>query len=165
MESLFPGRDANAGTDARFDALLAEVFREPIANPALVDTTRSAHAFAIAQGWPLPQAQERSKWLRCVLVILGALLATLLLGRVLEGLRMTDQRTPVAKAKVSSIAAPVAASDQDEPADSSVEVSGPVLKNPFADWAPRAVLVRLPAPRAQLVALPVRRAELVWLPR
>jgi AAA domain-containing protein len=39
----------------------------------------------------LPQP-ERFNWRRCLLVILGALLATLLLGRVLERLRVADQR-------------------------------------------------------------------------
>jgi hypothetical protein len=162
MAPLFPGRDPKSGTDSHFDTMLEEAFRQPTANSALVDTTRSAREFALAHGWLLPQPEPR-KWLPCVLVLLGTLLATLLLGRVLESLRTADQRTPVAKAKVSAITAPVAASDQDEPADSSIEVSGPVLKNPFASWAPRAVLVRLPAPRAQLVVLPVRRAGLVRL--
>jgi hypothetical protein len=40
---------------------------------------------------------------------------------------------------------------EDEP---TIEVTGPVLVDPFADWAPRAVLERLPAPRAVLVHLP-----------
>jgi hypothetical protein len=51
---------------------------------------------------------------------------------------------------------------EDEP---TIEVTGPVPADPFADWAPRAVLEKLPAPRAQLVALPVRRAEVARLPR
>ena len=51
---------------------------------------------------------------------------------------------------------------EDEPA---IEITGPVMVDPFADWAPRAVLEKLPAPRAQLVALPVRRADIVRFPQ
>ena len=40
---------------------------------------------------------------------------------------------------------------EDEP---TIEVTGPVPADPFADWAPRAVLEKLPAPRAKLVRLP-----------
>jgi hypothetical protein len=159
-QPLFANRNPHAGTDARFDALLEEAFRPSTANPVAVDTTRSAREFALAHGWPLPQTQARRKWLRCVLVILGAILATLLLGQLLEGLRTADQRPPVAKVDTSAITRLVVSST-DREQDSGIEVSGPVLKNPFADWAPRAV----PAPRTQLVTLPVRRAELVRLPR
>jgi NAD(P)-dependent dehydrogenase (short-subunit alcohol dehydrogenase family) len=108
-------------------------------------------------GWPLPQP-ERFKWRRCLLVILGALLATLLLGRLLESLRVADRRP--AAVNISTIAA--------EPEGTGVAASGPVLKDPFADWAPKAVLIRLTrtsAPRAELVALPVRRAPLVRSPQ
>jgi hypothetical protein len=151
MESLFPARNPKGGTDAKLDAMFERAL--------------SASEFALAPGWPLPQP-ERGKWRRCVLVILVALLATLLLGRLLENLKAADQQPTDAKLDLSAIAALVAEdSDGAEPAGSSVEVSGPVLKDPFADWAPRAVLEKLPAPRAQLVALPVRRAEVVRLPR
>ena len=40
---------------------------------------------------------------------------------------------------------------EDEP---TIEVTGPVPADPFVDWAPRAVLEKLPAPRAELVRLP-----------
>jgi hypothetical protein len=40
---------------------------------------------------------------------------------------------------------------EDEP---SIEITGPVFDDPFSDFAPRAVLERLPAPRAELVRLP-----------
>jgi hypothetical protein len=40
---------------------------------------------------------------------------------------------------------------EDEPA---IEVTGPVFKDPFMDFVPRAVLERLPAPQAELVRLP-----------
>jgi hypothetical protein len=40
---------------------------------------------------------------------------------------------------------------EDEPA---IETTGPVFRDAFTDWAPRAVLERLSAPRAELVRLP-----------
>jgi len=68
----------------------------------------------------------------------------LLLGRLLENLKAADQQPTGDKLDVSAIAALITAledeedSDGAEPGGSSVEVSGPVLKDPFADWAPRA---------------------------
>lgn len=46
---------------------------------------------------------------------------------------------------------PDASSRIPPPSPDSVEVSGPVQQNPFADWAPRAVLERTPVLRATLV--------------
>jgi hypothetical protein len=121
--------------------------------------------FALRKPGSLPQP-ECGKWRRSVLVILGALLATLLLGRLLENLKAADQEPTDTKLDLSAIAALVTEdSDGAESEGSSVEATGPVLIDPFADWAPRAVLEKLPAPRAQLVSLPVRRAEVVRLPR
>jgi hypothetical protein len=51
---------------------------------------------------------------------------------------------------------------EDEP---SIEITGPVFANPYQDWAPRAVLERIPAARAELVSSSVPRAELVRLPQ
>ena len=51
---------------------------------------------------------------------------------------------------------------EDEP---TIEVTGPVFEDPFADFAPRAVLERLPAPRTKLASSSVPRAELVRLPQ
>jgi hypothetical protein len=163
MESLFTGRDRKAGTDTDFDQMLEQALRsKPTTHTHQPDTTRSAREFALAQGWPLPQP-ERGKWRRCVLVILGALLATLLLGRLLENLNAADQQPTDTKLDLSAIAAPVTEdSNSAEAEGSSVEATGPVFVDPFADWAPRAVLEKLPA---SLVALPVRRAKVVRLPR
>jgi hypothetical protein len=89
LEPLFLGRNPKAGTDKQLD----ERFERAM----------SAREFARAHGWPLPQP-ERFKWRRCLLVILGALLATLLLGRLLESLRAADQRPtapPLADARIS----------------------------------------------------------------
>lgn len=65
-QPLLPGRKPQAGTDQELD----EMFERAM----------SVAEFARMHGWPLPQP-ERFKWRRCLLVILGALLATLLLGR------------------------------------------------------------------------------------
>jgi hypothetical protein len=51
---------------------------------------------------------------------------------------------------------------EDEPA---IEITGPVFADPYQDWAPPAVLERLPAARAELVSSSVPRAELVRLPQ
>ena len=51
---------------------------------------------------------------------------------------------------------------EDEP---GIEVTGPVFDDPFRNFAPRAVLERLPAPRAELVGSPAPRAQLVRLPQ
>jgi hypothetical protein len=75
-----PGRKPQAGTDQK----LAERFERAL----------SVREFALLHGWPLPPQPERFKWRRCLLVVLGALLATLLLGRLLESLRVADQRPP-----------------------------------------------------------------------
>ena len=171
-QPLFPRRNPQAGTDSAFEGMFEKALRQPTNKPPrkAPNTTRLARLFALEHDWPLPQP-ERGRWRRCVLVILGALLATLLLGRLLENLKAADQQPTGDKLDVSAIAALITAledeedSDGAEPGGSSVEVSGPVLKDPFADWAPRAVLEKLPAPRAQLVALPVRRAEVVRLPQ
>jgi hypothetical protein len=166
MESLFTGQDPKADTDADFDQMLEQALRsKPTTHTHPPDTTRSAREFTLEHGWPLPRP-ERGKWRRCVLVIIGAVLATLLLGWLLENLKAADQQPTDAKLDLSAIAALVTEdSDSAEPEGSSVEATGPVFVDPFADWAPRAVLEKLPAPRAQLVALPVRRAEVVRLPR
>jgi hypothetical protein len=75
LEPLLPGRDPKAGTDQKLD----EMFERAL----------SVREFARLHGWPLPQP-ERFKWRRCLLVILGALLATLLLGQLLESLRLAS---------------------------------------------------------------------------
>jgi hypothetical protein len=83
-QPLFPGRKPQAGTDQELDQMF--------------ERAMSVREFARLHGWPLPQP-ERFKWRRCVLVILGALLATLLLGQLLESLKAVAQpSTPTAPA-------------------------------------------------------------------
>jgi hypothetical protein len=65
---LFPGRNLQAGTDQRFDAMLELAFQQPAAGPRKSDTTLSIREFARAHGWPLPEP-KRFKWRRCLLVI------------------------------------------------------------------------------------------------
>jgi len=72
---LFPGRNPKAGTDQELD----ERFERAL----------SAREFARLHGWPLPQP-ERFNWRRCLLVTVGSLLATLLLGQLLERLRLAS---------------------------------------------------------------------------
>jgi hypothetical protein len=64
-QPLFSGRKPQAGTDQKLDTMFERAL--------------SAREFARLHGWPLSQP-ERFKWRRCLLVILGALSATLLLG-------------------------------------------------------------------------------------
>jgi hypothetical protein len=66
---------AKVGTDKELDQMF--------------ERAMSAREFARLHGWPLPQ-RERFKWRRCLLVVLGALLATLLLGQLLEHLRLAN---------------------------------------------------------------------------
>jgi hypothetical protein len=93
MTPLFPGRNPDGPSDAGLDAMLEKAFRQQAIMPPkeATDSARLARAFALEQDWAMPQP-ERRKWHRCVLVILGALLATLLLGRMLESLKSTEQR-------------------------------------------------------------------------
>jgi hypothetical protein len=72
---LLPGRDPKAGTDQELDTMFERAL--------------SVREFARLHGWPLPQ-RERFKWRQCLLVVLGALLATLLLGQILERLRLAS---------------------------------------------------------------------------
>jgi hypothetical protein len=74
-QPLFPGRDRKAGSDKHFDTMFERAL--------------SVREFARLHGWPLPQP-ERFKWRRCLLVTLGALLTTLLLGQLLEHLRLAS---------------------------------------------------------------------------
>ena len=74
-QPLLPSRKPQAGTDQEPDQMFERAL--------------SAREFARAHGWPLPQP-ERFKWRRCLLVILGALSATLLLGQLLERLRLAS---------------------------------------------------------------------------
>jgi transposase-like protein len=74
-QPLLPSRKPQADTDQALDQSF--------------ERTMSVAEFARAHGWPLPQ-EERFKWRRCLLVVLGALLATLLLGQLLESLRLAS---------------------------------------------------------------------------
>ena len=86
LEPLLPGRDPKAGSDKQIDAMFERAL--------------SVREFARLHGWPLPEP-ERFKWRRCVLVILGALLATLLLGQLLERLRLASTQPTVMPANSS----------------------------------------------------------------
>jgi hypothetical protein len=72
---LLPGRDPKAGTDQELDTMFERAL--------------SVREFARLHGWPLPQP-ERGKWRASLAVIVGSLLATLLLGQLLERLRLAS---------------------------------------------------------------------------
>jgi len=75
-QPLFPRRNPQAGTDSAFEGMFEKALRQPTNKPPreAPNTTRLARLFALEHDWPLPQP-ERGRWRRCVLVILGALLA------------------------------------------------------------------------------------------
>jgi hypothetical protein len=67
----------------------------------MFERAMSVHEFARMHGWPLPQ-RERFKWRQCLLVILGAILATLLLGQLLESLRVAERAAAGSAARESA---------------------------------------------------------------
>ena len=75
-QPLFPRRNPQAGTDSAFEGMFEKALRQPTNKPPreAPNTTRLARLFALEHDWPLPQP-ERGRWRRCVLAILGALLA------------------------------------------------------------------------------------------
>jgi hypothetical protein len=126
------GRDS--GTDPILDTMLAEALSRQNATNQPADTTRAAREFAREHGWPLPQP-ERRKWKRCLAVVLGSVIATLLLGQALERLRQTGRETIAPPA-------PIQALPQPTPARQPQPVFRPT---PLFSPAPRAELVRLPS--------------------
>jgi hypothetical protein len=108
-QPLFPGCDREAGTDADLDTMLRRAFDQQcfVGRRESPDTTGLARQFALEHGWPLPQPETlRRKRLRCLVVILGAILATLLLGQVLESLRRADQRPRAAQIETHTVMLP-----------------------------------------------------------
>jgi len=175
MNSLFPGRDPQAGTDAKLDALLEQALRsqrsasscrQPTASPQ----TQPPAAHVWTADTPIPPLLK-PYW--AVFAVL--LLALIQMGCEANRLAPHASASSAAKPTHSSLPAklrqepePTLATVESElpPAKSmtwvredepTIEVTGPVPADPFADWAPRAVLENLPAP---LVALPVRAPKL-----
>jgi hypothetical protein len=180
MESLFQGRDPHAGTDAAFDALLEEalrVHRSPSSprQPGASLQSQSPTAYIRTARAPIPPLLK-AYWVVC---------AALLLALIQMGCDATRLASTSHVAKSPHTSLPVKLRQEPEPSlatvepelppaksmtwvqedEPAIEITGPVMVDPFADWAPKAVLEKLPAPRAQLVALPVRRAKVVRLPR
>jgi hypothetical protein len=125
------GRDS--GTDPILDTMLAEALSRQDATNQPADTTRAAREFARARGWPLPQREPQRKWVRCLLMIIGSVLLTLLACQMLERFRQIDQKTNAA-------AAPTAL-----PQPTLTPKPRPVFQpTPLFSPVPRAELVRLP---------------------
>jgi hypothetical protein len=155
-QPLFPSRNPRGPSDPLMDqqlreALLREALRLSASEASGVRVTPNAA--------PLPQ-ERKARWLAHVGCMLCATLLLIVLGRALESWRTSSLHT-VASTEAN---VPAQVETQGWPGVPRAEVSGPVFHDPFADWAPRAVLEKLPAPRAQLVRLPAPRAELVRLP-
>ena len=169
MESLFPGRDPRAGTDAKLDALLGEALHSQWPAPGSRPQPEPPTVYLRIAHTPIPPLLK-AYWALCAL-----LLALIQMG--CDANRLAPQASASSVAKNTSThpmanqredsepslvkvepAFPPAKSmtgvREDEPA---IEVTGPVPADPFSDWAPRAVLEKLPAPRAQLGSLPVRQ--------
>jgi hypothetical protein len=171
LEPLVQGRDRQAGTDAGFDAMLGQTFareQQALERPSPPGTSSrekpSVECIRTAQTPPPPL-------LRAYLVVCAALLLALIqIGCDAHRLTKTSPATNVGKVEhvyvASEQSAPQLATTESNfaPAESmtcvredepTIEVTGPLLADPFADWAPRAVLERLPAPRAELIRLPI----------
>jgi hypothetical protein len=168
MESLFTERDPSAGTDPELDALLEQAFSpQRSASPPKRSGTR-LHLES--------PALLKAYWAVCAVLLLALIQMGCNAGRLAStanAAKPTFNTLPTklhpglepSVATVESELPPTKSMTwvrEDEP---TIEVTGPEPAEPFADWAPRAVLERLPAPRAQLVSLPVRRAEVVRLSR
>jgi hypothetical protein len=105
---LFPGRNPDSGTDPILDLMLADALpQDEPKGPA--DTTRPAREFAREHGWPVPQPEPR-KWVRCLAVVIGSVLLTLLIGQGLEKLRVAGQKT-----NASPVPAPIQTPPQPTP--------------------------------------------------
>jgi hypothetical protein len=130
VRRMTTGRDS--GTDPILDTMLADALREDVSKePA--DTTRAAREFADERGWPVP-AREPRKWVRPLLVVLGSIIATLLLGQALEHLRSSAYEP-----------APLpAATPAPQPTPTSQPIRAPRARPVFQPDPPRAELVRLP---------------------
>jgi hypothetical protein len=169
MESLFPRRDPQAGTDAELDALLEEALRaqrsaSSCRRPPASPQTQPPAAHVRTADTPIPPLLKA-----CWAVCAALLLALIQMGCEANRLAPTSsaakpthtsfsanlrQESEPSLARPEPVFQPAKSMTwvrEDEP---TIEVTGPVPAEPFADWAPRAVLERLPAPRAQLVRLP-----------
>jgi hypothetical protein len=175
-QPLFPNRDPRGPSDPLMDQLLRETFQANVtarrraismSNPARVAQTENRTHRAAAQT-PIPPLLKLYS-----IICAGLFLAVIQLGceshqqagfaRIQTSLVQADTSSPPAEHPAGDLhSSPENRAQswirEDEPA---IEVSGPVFEDPFTDFAPRAVLERLPAPRAELVESPAPRAQLV----
>jgi len=171
LEPLFQGRDRQTGTDADFDAMLEQTFaREQQAlekprPPGASSQEKPSVVYTRTAQTPLPPL------LKAYSVVCAALLLALIqIGCDAHRLTKASPATNVGKVKHVYVAPEQSAPElattesnftpaksmtwvrEDEP---TIEVTCPLLADPFADWAPRAALASLPAPRAELIRLPI----------
>ena len=101
-------------------------------------------------------AEERKVgWTIGLACILCAAFVLIPLGRTLESWRIASQ---------TYLATSLSDETQSWPVEPNIGGSSPTFKDPFASWAPRAVLEQFPTPRTMLAHLPqtsAARAELV----
>ena len=171
LEPLFQGRDAQAGTEADLDGMLEQTFaREQQAlekprPPGSSSQEKPSVVYIRTAHTPLPPLLK-ADWVVCVALLLALIQIGCDAHRLtknspatnvgeVEHVYVASEQSAPEVAKIESTFTPAKSMTwvrEDEP---TIEVTGPLLADPFADWAPRAVLERLPAPRAELVRLPI----------
>ena len=155
---LVPGSKPSTETDAAFDAMLEQMLAPTPKRQAALPIGETSTTIVEREALPLlPRLPEERNpgWVIRLACILCATIVLLVLGRTLESWHTASQ---------TYLTTSVSGETQSWPREPNIGVSGPTLKDPFASWAPRAVLEQLPAPRAILVYLPqasAPRAELV----
>jgi hypothetical protein len=145
MNSLFPGRDQEAGTDAAFDAMLQRALerseRAPIAQPrhAAFDDRikRGVERIAPPEKTPLPPLL-RAYW---VLIALGLLL---LLAALSNHRQETSSTAPASIQPAPAIQPTPVLPPTPASTPSSVSPARPVFLPQSGSSVPRAQLVRLP---------------------
>jgi hypothetical protein len=150
MNSLFPGRDQEAGTDAAFDAMLERSEGAPIAearHASLDDRIkRGVERMAPPEKTPLPPLLK-AYW------VLIALLLLLLLAALCTRRQETSSRAPASIQPAPAIEPTPALPPTPAGTPSSVSPSRPVFLPQSGPSVPRAQLVRLP---------PSTRPRLIW---
>ncbi|MGA8658604.1 MAG: hypothetical protein WB586_20900 [Chthoniobacterales bacterium] len=155
---LVPGSKPSTETDAAFDAMLEQTLAPIPKRQAALPV--GATSTTIVEREPLPvlprlPEEHNPGWVVRLACILCATLVLIVLGRTMESWHIASQTYMITS---------VSGETQSWPREPNIGVSGPTFKDPFANWAPRAVLEQLPAPGAILVHLPqasAPRAELV----
>lgn len=163
-QPLFPGRDLGGSSDPLIDRLLRTAFVPPTSSrqhevappkePAIHPQVEPPPAYARTAPTPIPPL-IKAYWALCT----GLLLAVIQFGCSAD--RQADSsfariQTSLVQADTNSLRAEQLGNDLPTPPEHrvqtwiredqpSIEITGPIFENPYQDWAPRAVLERLPA--------------------